>query len=218
MKINFEYEGDFIARQKAEEFCARNFLSVGPVDGEKPRGIKIGKHSVPKWSDLSEEDIGRLDGDMRSSLSDFACIVLANLAGYRPGDLVCEVTRTGKEYSLFDGTPLLHFEDEGKYEENFPPVLTVDTILAEDHNSLVCEELRQDGSALSFYQYQVRPKPIKVGDRVRSTTFTEGCFFSPDERLIAVKVDGPFLCIEQGNGHMFRQHNVFGYRAIKDSK
>lgn len=218
MKINFQFEGDFVARQKAEEFCERNFLSVGPVDGEKPRGIKIGKHSIPKWSDLSAEEIGRLDGDMRSALSDFACIVLADRADYLPGDLVCEVTRSWRESSTFDGTPLLYFEDEGQYEEILPPVFTVDTILAEHRNMLVCEERNPDGTTNDFYQYEVRPKPIKVGDRVRSTTFTEGCFFSPDERLIVVKVDGPFLCIEQGNGHVFRQHNIFSYRAVKDSK
>ena len=218
MKINFKYEDDGVARQKAEEFCERNFLSVGPIESDNPRGIKIGKHDVAKWSALSVEDIGRLDGQMVSSLSDFACVILADLTDYRPGDLVCEVTRTGREYSLFDGTPLLHFEDEGKYEENFPPVFTVNTILAEHHNLLVCEERDQDGSTHEFYQYQVRPKPIKVGDRVRSTVFSEGCFFSPEERLIAVKVDGPFLCIKQGNGHVFRQHNIFGYRAVKDSK
>lgn len=212
MKINFEYEGDFVARQKAEEFCERNFLSLGPVDGEKPRGIKVGKHNIAKWSELSKEDIGRLDGEMAPSLSNFTCIILADVAGYRqggyrPGDLVCEVTRVGKEYSLWDGTPLVYFDE---HERVLPPVFTVDTILAEHHDILVCEERDQNG-ILDFHQYEVKPKPIRVGDRVRSTA----SFMSPDEELTAIRVDGPFLCVEQKNGHVFRQHNIYAYRAVK---
>lgn len=71
---SWTFQADFIARPfvamaSAEGFLQSRGFSVGPMQGDEPRGIMFGKFIIAKWRDLGvleqRQLHGMMSGDMR---------------------------------------------------------------------------------------------------------------------------------------------------------
>lgn len=81
----FTATGDFKANKEAEEWCEEHGLSVGHMQGSAPRGILLGKVTIQKWRNLSEEDKDTLDGEMTGNMREGPVVVtLKNLPHLHP--------------------------------------------------------------------------------------------------------------------------------------
>jgi hypothetical protein len=70
MTKTFDQVGDFKAVHAAEEWCEKQGISVGSMQGPSPRGLMYGNYAIAKWRNLNdkerEELHGTMTGDMRN--------------------------------------------------------------------------------------------------------------------------------------------------------
>lgn len=61
------YDGhEFYALRKAEAFLEKFGYSYGSLCGDEPCGILLGKVTIAKWKNLTEDERGAVDGLMTS--------------------------------------------------------------------------------------------------------------------------------------------------------
>jgi hypothetical protein len=63
----FSQKGHFAAAREAEQWCKKNGISVGAIQGSKPRGLLYGRHDIRKWGEYAEHHFfdGIMTGNMR---------------------------------------------------------------------------------------------------------------------------------------------------------
>jgi hypothetical protein len=54
--------GDFSGFNDACKWLQDNGYSYGSMQGNSPIGVMAGDHNIPKWRNLSSQDIAQLDG------------------------------------------------------------------------------------------------------------------------------------------------------------
>lgn len=58
----FSQTGPFTAVTAAEEYLRKRGFTVGQMQGDAPRGIRLGDCNIPKWRSLTTSDIRALHG------------------------------------------------------------------------------------------------------------------------------------------------------------
>lgn len=64
----FEQPGLFAAISEAERFLSARKLSVGHIDRNEPRGIKLGAGDLPRWREMSPAERDQLDGRVTGNM------------------------------------------------------------------------------------------------------------------------------------------------------
>jgi hypothetical protein len=58
----FDDKGDFVAYNKACEWCHNNGISCGSMQCNEPVGLMRGDYDISKWRNSSKEDRALLEG------------------------------------------------------------------------------------------------------------------------------------------------------------
>jgi len=64
----FDQQGLFAAIGEAERFLTARKISVGRIDGDEPRALKLNAGDLRRWRNLSQADRDQLDGRITGNM------------------------------------------------------------------------------------------------------------------------------------------------------